>query len=101
MTAIHETKTNTYLYWKVVLHKLASIKFFNKNPNEATISIVFNKFIAALRDYEYVGRMTEALDECTCIMLLNYLINIVVDIRRHINIFKRVEIKGSYSQRNK
>ena len=35
------------------------------------ISIVFDKFIATLRDYEYASRMPEVLDEHMCITLLN------------------------------
>ena len=78
-----------------MFHKLASIKFFHKNPNDATISIVFNKFIAALLDWEYAGGTPEALNERTCLMILNYLINNVANIRWHINIFKIVENKGA------
>ena len=35
------------------------------------ISIVFNKFIASLRDYEYVGWTPEALYEHTVFTFLN------------------------------
>ena len=59
------------LYLQLAFHKLSSIKLFDKTPDDAIISIVFNKFIAALRDYEYNGRTPEALDERTCITLLN------------------------------
>ena len=58
------------------------------------ISIVFDKFIAALHDYEYASWMLEALDERTCITLLNSLINPVSDLRRHIKIYERVDNKG-------
>ena len=50
ITAIYETTTHTDSYRQNEFHKLASIKFFNKTPYDATIIIFFNKFIAALRD---------------------------------------------------
>ena len=58
------------------------------------IIIVFNKFISALRDYEYTGWMPEALDKCTSLTILNYLINPVANLRRHIKICERVDNKG-------
>ena len=58
------------------------------------ISIVFNKFIAALRDYEYAGRTPEALDERTFLIILNYLINYVANVCWYIKSCKRVENKG-------
>ena len=58
------------------------------------ISIVFDKFIATLRDYEYASRIPEELDEHMCITLLNYLINPVVDLWRLIKICERVDNKG-------
>ena len=80
ITALDETKTHTDSYCQVEFQKLASIKLFDGNPNDATISIFFNKFIAALHDYEYAGRTPEALDKRTYLMLLNYLINPVADL---------------------
>ena len=56
ITAPYETTTHTDSYLQVAFHKLASIKFFDKNSNGAMIGIVFNKFIAILRDYKYAGR---------------------------------------------
>ena len=35
------------------------------------ISIFFNKFITALHDYEYADSTPEAIDECTCLTILN------------------------------
>ena len=93
ITALCETKTNTYSYRQVTFHKLASIKFFDKNPNDTTI-IFFIKFIVTLRDYEYACRMREVLDECTCLTLIDTLINPVANVRWHINIRERVENKG-------
>ena len=58
------------------------------------VSIAFNRFIAALYYYEYDGRKLEALDERTCLTLLNFLINSVTNLCRHIKIFERVENKG-------
>ena len=43
-------------YLQVALYKLASIKFFDKNPNDATISIFFNKFIESFCYYKYSSR---------------------------------------------
>ena len=78
ITNCYETKTHTDSYHQVVFHKLASIKLFDKNPEDVTISIVLNKFISALCDYKFVGQTPEVLDERTCLKLLNYLINPVV-----------------------
>ena len=39
ITTLYETKTHTDYYCQVAFHKLASIKFFDKNPNDATINI--------------------------------------------------------------
>ena len=58
------------------------------------ISIVLNKSISSLRDYKYSVQTPEALDECTCLTLLNPLINPVADLNRHIKIYERVENKG-------
>ena len=58
------------------------------------ISIVFNNFISTLRDYEYDGWTPEALDECTCLTLLNSLINPVSNLSWNIKICERVENKG-------
>ena len=58
------------------------------------ISIVFDKFNAALRDYEYASRMPEALDERMCITLLNYLINPVSDLLHNIKSCDIVDNKG-------
>ena len=48
-------------YHQVKFHNIASIKFFDKNPDDATISIVFNKFITTLCDYKYAGQTPEAI----------------------------------------
>ena len=90
ITALYETKTHTDNYRQVDFHKLSSIKFFDKNPNDATISIVFSKFIAALRDYEYAGQAPEALDERTCCMLLNSLLNHFANLHCYIKSCERV-----------
>ena len=58
------------------------------------ISIVFDKFIAALRDYEYASRMPEALDERTCLTLLNSLINPSSKLGWNIKICERVNNKA-------
>ena len=55
-TAIYETTTHTDSYHQVAFHKLDSVKFFDKNLNDAMISIVFYTFIATLPDYEYSGQ---------------------------------------------
>ena len=55
---LYETTTNTNYYNQVAFHKLAPIKLFDKNPNDAMISIVFDNFIATLCDYEYAGYNT-------------------------------------------
>ena len=56
ITALYETTNHTDSYRQVAFHKIDSVKFFNKNPNDAMIIIVFYKFIATLRDYEYTGQ---------------------------------------------
>ena len=65
ITALYENTTHTNSYCQVMFQKLASIKIFNKDYNDITISIIFNKFIAALCDYKYAGRTPEALDKHT------------------------------------
>ena len=77
-----------------MFQKLASIKIFNKNYNDTTISIIFNKFIAALCDYKYAGRTPEALDKHTYLTLLIYLSDPVANLRRNIQSCERVENKG-------
>ena len=57
-------------------------------------SIFFNKLIFALCNYKYAGRTPEALDEQTCLTLLNSLINPVANIRQHTKSCERVENKG-------
>ena len=64
------------------------------NHDDATISIVSNKFIAPLFGYDYSGQTTEALDECTCLTHLNCLINPVADLFWQIKSCERVENKG-------
>ena len=49
-TALYNNTNHTDSYRQFAFHKLASIKFFYENPNDAMISIVLNKFIASLRD---------------------------------------------------
>ena len=58
ITALYETTTHTDTYCQLAFHKLASIKFFDKKPNDDIISIVFKKFMATLREYEYAGQTT-------------------------------------------
>ena len=58
------------------------------------ISIIFNKFIVALRDYKYAGRTPEALNERTCLTFFNFLINHTANLRWHIILSKIVENKG-------
>ena len=94
ITALYDTTNHTDSYRQVLFHKLVPVKFFDKNPNNATISFFFNKVISALRYYEYSGQTPEALDERTFLKLHNYLINPVSDV-------KEGEIKGSDSQCNK
>ena len=94
ITAIYNTTTHIEYYCQVAFHKLASIKFFYKNPDDATISIVFNKFIAAICDYDYASRTAEALDEHTFLTLINYLINPVAYLLRNIKSCEIVENKG-------
>ena len=48
-------------YHQVKFHNIASIKFFDKNPDDATISIFFNKCITTLCDYKYAGQTPEAI----------------------------------------
>ena len=76
------------------MHNLSFIKLFNKTPDDATISIVFNKFIANVREYEYASLAMEELDERTSIKILISLINPVDDLFRNIKICERVENKG-------
>ena len=71
ITALYETTTHTNFY-------------------QDTISIAFNKFIAALRDYEYSSCIPETLDERSCLMFLNSLINPVANLRRHIKSCEKV-----------
>ena len=71
ITAVYETRTHT-------------------NSYQDTISIAFNKFIAALRDYEYSSCIPETLDERSCLMFLNSLINPVANLRRHIKSSEKV-----------
>ena len=93
ITDVYETTTHTDSYLQVALNKLSSIKFFYKSRNDATISIVFNKFFAALCDYKYAGRTPETLDERTCLTLLNSLIKPVTNLHCHINICEIVDNK--------
>ena len=58
------------------------------------ISVVFDKFIATLHDYEYSRRIPEALDERTCITLLNCMIKPVAYKRWYTNICEREDKKG-------
>ena len=62
ITALYETTNHTYSYLQVAFHKLSYIKFFDKSPYYATISVLFNKFISALREYEHTSRTPKALD---------------------------------------
>ena len=63
ITALYETTKHTDSYCQVAFHKLSNIKFLKKNPDDATIVIVFNKFIYDLHEYEHAVRTPEALDE--------------------------------------
>ena len=51
ITALYDTATYTDSYQQFTLHNISSIKFLNKIPDEATIIIAFEKFIATLREY--------------------------------------------------
>ena len=62
ITYLYDTTTHMDSYHQVKSHNLASIKFFDKNPDDATISIVFNKFITTLCDYKYAGQTPEAIN---------------------------------------
>ena len=94
ITYLYETTNHTDSYFQVESHKISSIIFFNKPPYDAMISIVFDKFISALCDYEDSRRMREALDEHMCITLLNSMINPVIYLRRYIKICERADNKG-------
>ena len=61
-TSIYYTTNHTDSYQKVEFHKLSSIKFFDNPPDDAMVSIVFDKFIIALDNYEYASRIPEALN---------------------------------------
>ena len=93
ITTIYETTTHTDSYCQVALHKISSIKLFYKSLDGATISVVFDKFIYDLREYEYAGGTPESPDERMCLTLLNLLINPVSDLRWHIKIYERVKNK--------
>ena len=85
--------THKYSYWYVAFHKLSSIKLFNKNTDAASISAVFNKLIADLREYELAGRTTKVLDERTCLTIINYVISPFTELCPHIKICERVKNK--------
>ena len=93
ITALYETTTHTDSYRQVAFHKLSSINFFNKNLDGAMISIVFNKSISDLCDYEYSVRTPEVIYERTFLTILNYLVNPVSYLRCHIKTCERVENK--------
>ena len=77
-----------------MFHKIAFIKFFNKTSDDATIGIIFNKFISNPHDYEYSGWTPESLDGRTFLTLINDLINPIADLRWNIKSCERVENKG-------
>ena len=101
ISALYENKTHTNSYRQVTFHNVASIKFFDKTPDNATISIVFNKFIASIHEYKYAGWTPEELIKCTCLMLLNYLMNPVANLHWYIKSCKILEKKGLDSHHNK
>ena len=49
--------------------------------------------MAALCDYDYARRMSEALDERMCLTVLNFLIKPVANLRRSIKICEILESK--------
>ena len=94
ITELYETTTHTYYYRQVAFHKLSDIKFFDKNTYDTTIGVVFNKFIAALREYKYAGRAPESIDVRTCLTLITSIIKPVNNLRRNIKICEKVENQG-------
>ena len=58
------------------------------------MDFVFNKFTAALREYEHAGRTSEALDDLTCLIHIISIINHVVDLRQHIKSCDKVDNQG-------
>ena len=94
ITDIYDNTTHIDSYLHISFHKISYIKFFDKISDKATISNVFNKRFADLREYEYSGWTPEALDEITCLTIINFLIKLVADLRRHIKICGIVENKG-------
>ena len=84
ITDLYETTTHTDSYRQDALHKLFAIKIFDKNPDNATIGVVFNKFIATLLKQKHVNRTLEALDGRTCLTLIISIINPVADLLRKI-----------------
>ena len=59
---LYKMSTHNNYYCQVAFCNLYSIKFFNKNPDNVTIGVVFNNFIAALREYKHAGRTPRPLD---------------------------------------
>ena len=70
------------------------MNLFDKNPDGATVGVVFQKFIAALREYNNSGRTLEELDEHTCLTLIISIINLVADLLPHLKICDKFESKG-------
>ena len=91
ITTIYETTTHTDSYHQVAIYKLSAIRLFKKNPDNATIGVVFKKIIAALCEYEHSGRTPESLCERTCITLLRFSINPVDNLFRNVKICEKVE----------
>ena len=50
INTLNETTTHIYSYHQVTLHKLSDINLFDKNPDDATIGVVFNKLISVLQE---------------------------------------------------
>ena len=65
ITFLYEMTTHKHSYCQVTFHKISSIKFLDKNPDDATIEVFFINFISVLHEYENAGQTPEALDERT------------------------------------
>ena len=91
---LYETTTHTDYYCQVTFHNLSVIKNFDKNPDNAAIGVVFNKFIAAICEHKHGGRMSEELYECARLTLISYIINPVANLHRNIKICEKVKNQG-------
>ena len=91
IATLYETTNHTYSYSQFTFHKLSVIKFFDKNTDDATIGVVFNKFITVLREYEHVGRTPELMDDHTCLTLISSIVKPVANVLCYIKIYKKVD----------